>query len=130
MKLGYVARVGPALPLYLSFSNPLVQLERHVKQIADRDWYRPIKVERQDEISSLAASIERMRERLVQQDEAQQSFLQNVSHELKTPGGKFGLGLSIVQRIVSIYRGRVWAANENKGVAFYLELPLVLSSTG
>lgn len=281
----------PSILLARYLSNPLVQLERHVKQIADRDWYRPIKVERQDEIGSLAASIERMRERLVQQDEAQQSFLQNVSHELKTPvmvirsyvqsihdgifpqgdltstvkvideesellekriqdllyltkidylstheptaaktnlkeaveevinrfrrrrgeirwsvdlallavpgapeqwtvvfenildnqlryaasrvevslsrqekeggeafarvrlwndgppideaaldrlfqkfqrgpGGKFGLGLSIVQRIVSIYRGRVWAANENKGVAFYLELPLVLSSTG
>ncbi|MCG6197942.1 sensor histidine kinase, partial [Anoxybacillus sp. LAT_38] len=38
-----------------------------------------------DEIGRLARSIERMRERLVRQDEAQQAFLQDVSHELKTP---------------------------------------------
>lgn len=75
----------PSILVARYLSNPLVQLEQHVKQIADLNWYRPIEVTRRDEIGSLAVSIERMRQRLIQQDEAQQSFLQHVSHELKTP---------------------------------------------
>jgi two-component system, OmpR family, sensor histidine kinase CssS len=75
----------PALLLARYISKPLVQLESHVRQIADRNWHQPIRVKRGDEIGNLAASIEKMRQRLIQQDKAQQSFLQNISHELKTP---------------------------------------------
>jgi len=75
----------PSILLARHLSKPLVQLEQHVQQIAGLNWHQPIKVDRQDEIGRLAASIERMREKLAQQDEAQQSFLQHISHELKTP---------------------------------------------
>jgi len=75
----------PALLLARYISKPLVQLESHVRQIADRNWHQPIRVKRNDEIGNLASSIEKMRKRLIQQDKAQQSFLQNISHELKTP---------------------------------------------
>jgi len=75
----------PSILLARYLSKPLVRLGQHVQQIAGFNWAQPIRVDRQDEIGKLAASIERMRKILVQQDEAQQSFLQNVSHELKTP---------------------------------------------
>lgn len=75
----------PAFLLARYLSRPLVTMEEHVRRIADRDWYEPLECERNDEIGRLGQSIERMRERLLQQNEAQQSFLQHISHELKTP---------------------------------------------
>ncbi|MDF2652859.1 MAG: histidine kinase, partial [Paenibacillus sp.] len=50
-----------------------------------RDWHEPLETGRTDEIGRLARAIESMRQRLVRQDKAQQFFLQNISHELKTP---------------------------------------------
>ncbi|MBA2872524.1 signal transduction histidine kinase [Anoxybacillus calidus] len=35
--------------------------------------------------------------------------------------GKFGLGLAIVQRIAELHKAKVWAENENGGVAFYVQ---------
>ena len=75
----------PAMWLAKKLSKPLVYMEKHVKQIATRDWHEPLVLERKDEIGRLAKSIEWMRNRLVYQDESQQSFLQHISHELKTP---------------------------------------------
>lgn len=66
-------------------TRPLVQMESHVRRIAERDWHEPLTLERGDEMGRLAASIEAMRRQLVEQDAAQQSMLQNISHELKTP---------------------------------------------
>lgn len=75
----------PSIVLAKYLSRPLVRMERAVRRIAYRDWHEPIEVDRMDEIGSLAESIERMREQLFKQDEAQQTFLQHISHELKTP---------------------------------------------
>ena len=75
----------PSFWLARYLSRPLIRMEEHVRRIADRDWYEPLPCDRNDEIGQLAQSIERMRGRLVKQDEAQQTFLQHISHELKTP---------------------------------------------
>jgi two-component system sensor histidine kinase CssS len=75
----------PCIWLAKYLSRPLVRMADHVKNIAERDWHEPIRLERKDEIGRLGQSIERMRQRLVRQDEAQQSLLQHISHELKTP---------------------------------------------
>jgi len=75
----------PSFWLARYLSRPLISMEEHVRRIADRDWYEPLPCDRNDEIGQLAQSIERMRGRLVKQDEAQQTFLQHISHELKTP---------------------------------------------
>jgi len=66
-------------------SKPLVQMERHIEQIAKGNWDEPFVLERKDEIGRLAQSFENMRRRLIRQDQAQQAFLQNASHDLKTP---------------------------------------------
>ncbi|AEF93280.1 integral membrane sensor signal transduction histidine kinase [Desulfotomaculum nigrificans CO-1-SRB] len=66
-------------------TRPLTIMEQHVKRIANRNWHEPLDIKRNDEIGKLANSIDSMRQQLIQQDETQQSMLQNISHELKTP---------------------------------------------
>ncbi|WP_206752176.1 sensor histidine kinase [Desulfosporosinus fructosivorans] len=66
-------------------SRPLVLMETQAARIAERDWFEPFVLDRRDEIGKLGRAFENMRQRLVKQDKTQQSFLQNISHELKTP---------------------------------------------
>jgi two-component system sensor histidine kinase CssS len=66
-------------------TNPLKKLSEYVKSISRRNWDKPIVLNRKDEIGELAKSIEKMRKSLSEQDKEQQSTLQFISHELKTP---------------------------------------------
>lgn len=75
----------PSIWFAKRLSHPLVQMEREVRRIAGRDLDHPIRIARGDEIGRLAESIEQMRVQLKEQNELQKSFLQHVSHELKTP---------------------------------------------
>ncbi|NLB52468.1 MAG: HAMP domain-containing histidine kinase [Syntrophomonadaceae bacterium] len=75
----------PALWLARYLTHPLVALGEKVKKLADRDWHEPVSLARSDEIGQLGDSIEQLRIQLAAQDEAQQSFFQYISHELKTP---------------------------------------------
>ncbi len=85
MSLVFLFSWVPSLGLARYLSSPLVTLEKHVNKLADRDWHKPARLQRRDEIGRLAQSIEQLRNQLVRQDEAQQTFLQHISHELKTP---------------------------------------------
>ncbi len=75
----------PSIWLARYLSKPLVKLEKHVKDISDQEWHEPVEVDRDDEIGKLGQTIEKMRQHLVRKDEAQQTLLQNISHDLKTP---------------------------------------------
>lgn len=75
----------PSIWLARYLSKPIVKLEKHVKKIADQEWHEPVEVDRNDEIGKLGQTIEKMRQHLVRKDEAQQTLLQNISHDLKTP---------------------------------------------
>lgn len=75
----------PALLLSQYLSKPLVDFEKKVGELVTRQWEEPIYINRKDEIGKLGESIEELRCELIRQDEAEQSFLQNISHELKTP---------------------------------------------
>jgi two-component system sensor histidine kinase CssS len=75
----------PSIWLARYLSKPLVTLEKHVKNISEQEWYEPVEVDRNDEIGKLGHTIEKMRQHLVRKDEAQQTLLQNISHDLKTP---------------------------------------------
>jgi len=74
-----------ALILAKYITSPLIKLEKNVKKIAEKQWDEAIVFDRQDEIGSLAKSIEYMRKELIKRDESEQWMLQNISHELKTP---------------------------------------------
>ncbi|MGG3799186.1 sensor histidine kinase [Metabacillus fastidiosus] len=75
----------PAIWLAKYLSKPLIKLEKHVKNISEQEWHEEINVNRKDEIGKLAETIEKMRQHLVRKDAAQQTLLQNISHDLKTP---------------------------------------------
>lgn len=75
----------PALLLSRHLSKPLVNLETKVERLAKHDWNESIDLGRKDEIGRLGDSIEELRIELIRQDELERSFLQNISHELKTP---------------------------------------------
>lgn len=75
----------PSLLLSRYLTRPLVDLEKRVNRLANNEWSEPINLKREDEIGKLGISIEHLRNQLIRQDEAEQSFLQHVSHELKTP---------------------------------------------
>ncbi len=75
----------PSLIVSRHLSRPLVKMEQHVLSVGTQEWYEPLDLDRRDEIGKLARAFESMRERLVRQDQAQQTYLQNISHSLKTP---------------------------------------------
>lgn len=75
----------PAVLLSRYLSKPLVDLEKKVEKLANNQWNEPIIIDRKDEIGKLGSSIEYLRKQLIRQDEAERTFLQHVSHELKTP---------------------------------------------
>lgn len=65
--------------------KPLDLITAHVNKISKRNLNESLLLDRKDEIGKLAASIDDMRNQLKKQDEFQQTMLQNVSHDLKTP---------------------------------------------
>ena len=83
--IAFFISLGAALIIAKHLTRPLKILERNVKKIAEKDWYEPITVDREDEIGRLSDSVEEMRKELVKRDEMQQNMLQHISHELKTP---------------------------------------------
>ncbi|WP_420908709.1 sensor histidine kinase [Brevibacillus humidisoli] len=66
-------------------TNPLRRLGEWCQNIARRQFDIPLKLDRQDEIGELARSFETMKNQLKEYDESQRHFVQNISHELKTP---------------------------------------------
>lgn len=75
----------PALILSKYLSKPLVNLSKRVERLSLRQWKEEINLDRKDEIGQLGDSVEKLRQELLKQDSLQQNFLQNISHELKTP---------------------------------------------
>lgn len=90
-KLMFITAIAIVISLFVAVGfakyliRPLIKLERNVRRIAKKEWNEPVNIDREDEIGSLSRSIEYMRRELKKRDEAQQSMLQNISHELKTP---------------------------------------------
>lgn len=75
----------PALLLAKYLSKPLVKLEKKVEKLSARDWQEPMRIDRKDEIGKLGSSLEDLRTQLISQDKLERDFLQNISHDLKTP---------------------------------------------
>jgi len=75
----------PALWMSRELTKPIVEMERAVEKISNRQWEAVLPLAREDELGQLARSIDAMRLELQEQDLAQQALLQNISHDLKTP---------------------------------------------
>jgi signal transduction histidine kinase len=90
---GLIALTASLLVGYLAasvFARRIRRLERAAERIADGDFEEPVTDPRRDELGQLAATFERMRQRLAQLEHARREFIANASHELRTP--LFSLG--------------------------------------
>jgi two-component system sensor histidine kinase CssS len=66
-------------------SIPFYSLNEHIKAIAKRDFGNQVTMPVYDELQEVVNSINVMSEKLGIYDKAQKTFLQNVSHEFRTP---------------------------------------------
>jgi signal transduction histidine kinase len=65
--------------------EPLQDLEQKLKEISIYDFSGRLKVEDDDELGDLAKAFNNMSQQLERYQEAQARFIQNASHELKSP---------------------------------------------
>ena len=66
-------------------SAPFSSLNEHIRSIAERNFGTKLQVPVDDELSELVNNINTMSEKLESYDKAQKTFLQNASHEFRTP---------------------------------------------
>ncbi|MBM7646923.1 two-component system sensor histidine kinase CssS [Scopulibacillus daqui] len=65
--------------------KPLKVLGSRFEEIASLNWKKPFEWKSGDEFERLSLQFEKMRRNLLRYDESQKTFLQQASHELKTP---------------------------------------------
>ncbi len=85
--IGIALLVAAFLSYYLStnISKPIKALKNHAERIAARHFNARVKINTGDEIESLGQAMNKIAGDLSDYDIAQKRFLQNVTHELKTP---------------------------------------------
>ncbi|MEA4846531.1 MAG: HAMP domain-containing sensor histidine kinase [Clostridiaceae bacterium] len=66
-------------------SEPFSSLNQHIHSIAERNFGTKINTPVYDELSEFVSNINTMSEKLETYDKAQKTFLQNASHEFRTP---------------------------------------------
>ncbi|WP_426787060.1 sensor histidine kinase [Staphylococcus capitis] len=85
--LGLLLVISISLIIASTYSiiKPVSALKSATHRLMKGDFQTPINQTRQDEIGTLQSRFDTMRKRLGQVDEMRQHFVQNVSHEIKTP---------------------------------------------
>jgi|LGOV01.1.fsa_nt_gb signal transduction histidine kinase len=68
-----------------SIADPINIIKSRAEEIAKRNYLNRISINTGDEIEELANSMEEMAEQLDSYDKSQKHFIQNITHELKTP---------------------------------------------
>lgn len=64
---------------------PFAQLDKHIRILADRKFGEQLTLPVDEELQGLVNTINGLSEMLEKHDDAQKTFLQNVSHEFRTP---------------------------------------------
>ncbi|MDD8049242.1 MAG: HAMP domain-containing sensor histidine kinase [Thomasclavelia sp.] len=82
---GLLAGVGLVMFIFILFTiSPLKKIENYIKAIKEgKD--ATLKINRHDEIGSLATSLVDMKEELDNQSKIKEEMIHNISHDLKTP---------------------------------------------
>ncbi|MDF2520495.1 MAG: histidine kinase [Clostridia bacterium] len=66
-------------------SAPFSSLNEHIRAVAERNFNAKLQVPVDDELQELVNNINTMTDKLESYDKAQKTFLQNASHEFRTP---------------------------------------------
>lgn len=66
-------------------SSPFSSLNHHIREISERNFGTKIHIPVTDELQDFVNNINSMSQKLESYDKAQKTFLQNVSHEFRTP---------------------------------------------
>lgn len=66
-------------------SEPFSSLNQHITLLAERNFGRKLNIPVDDELQEFVSTINLMSEKLQTYDHAQKTFLQNASHEFRTP---------------------------------------------
>lgn len=103
------ALVSAIISSYISrqISKPLTSLSEHIRTLSERNFNTNIDIAVDNEIQELVDNVNKMSEKLEFYDQAQKIFLQNASHEFRTP-------LMIIQ---SYAEGLKHGVVEDKGAA-------------
>jgi len=65
--------------------KPINEFEAFTRRVAEKNFDIPIEVKGDDELSKLAVSLNSMQDSLKRAEEEEHTFLQSISHDLKTP---------------------------------------------
>ena len=65
--------------------EPLQKLENRIRQVSSGDFAGELEIDSDDEIGDVTRAFNKMSQRLVRYNQGQQRFIQNASHELKSP---------------------------------------------
>lgn len=68
-----------------SIAKPIIRLKTRAEQLSKRDFDSKVTIKTGDELEDLGNTINKMAAELKEYDISQKRFLQNASHELKTP---------------------------------------------
>ncbi len=68
-----------------TIAKPVLLLKRRAENLSGRDFDSKVEIHTGDELEELADTMDQMAEELKEYNAAQKKFLQNASHELKTP---------------------------------------------
>lgn len=66
-------------------SHPLSALNQHIRGVSQRNFSQKLNLDTTDEFQELISNVNRMTHQLETYDKAQKVFLENVSHEFRTP---------------------------------------------
>lgn len=80
-----VAALVVGILIARSIAKPIILLKKRTESLSRRDYDSKVEINTGDELELLADTIDKMAEELKEYDIAQKKFLQNASHELKTP---------------------------------------------
>lgn len=109
-----LAAVSLAILFAKRLVKPIEEMKQSVAQIAKRDWHKKLVLDRKDELGELASSIDQMRQQLKERDEAEQMFLQQVSHDLKTP-------VMVIRSYAEALKDGIYPTGSIQGTAEVLE---------
>lgn len=68
-----------------NISSPLSKLNSHIRELSERKFSSRFQITADNEIAELVSNINLLAQKLDRYDQSQKTFLQNVSHEFRTP---------------------------------------------